>query len=679
MHRLISALGTLRHGAAIGALVLGIGASADLALAADPIAIRWNPALTREEFGVLSASTGAFTFRGVVGDLATWSGQSFVEGNTLYVLGWNAANNQRLYILNALTGASINAMNIGNTSSYYLGGRNAAGELIVIWWDGAVERFGVMNTSTGAVTNRGIVGDLLSWSGQSRMDGNTLYVFGNGPADAKNLYVLDTVAGTTLRTVNVGTTYSYYLAGVNSGGELIVIWWDGADERFGVMNTTTGVVTPRGVVGDLTGWSGQSLLDGNTLQVIGSNGATSKLYIYDSVTGAEVDTVDVGTTYNYYLAKRQPQGVPALLSPSGAISDTTPTFDWTDVAGATSYQVAVYDLNTGTYVISEVCTPSTYTPALGEELDSTHKYQWKVRSFDAGGANNYSSWTTFCYPPVAPVQNGPSGSVMDTTPTFSWNNVPDATGYQVAVFDITDNLFVISQVVNQGTYTYTPAAALDPAHSYKWRIRALNTACAAGSYSGYVNFTVTVPPLPSVPTPLTPTGGITDTTPTIDWTDAANADTYQVAVYDVNTASYPVSKVVGPSTYTLLAGEALDITHDYRFKVRSLNGAGASAYSAWKDFCYTATVPTQNGPSGVIVDTTPTFSWNPATNATGYQVAVYDNNTSTWVISQVVGQFTYSYTPVTPLDVTHTYQWRVRALDTTCAASAYSGYLNFSY
>lgn len=304
-----------RSGRALGAALpawvamsLAFVASPAVAWAADPIAIRWNPAMSQEEFGVLSTTNGAFTFRGVVGDLATWAGQSFMDNNTLYVTGTNSGGNQRLYVLNATTGASINAVNIGNSTTYYLGGRNSAGELITIWWDGAAERFGVMNTTTGAVTNRGVVGNLATWNGQSRMSGNTMYVFGNSSGGTHNLYVLDTVAGTTLRTVDVGSAATYYMAGLNSAGELVVIWYDSGSmvERFGVMNTTTGAVTPRGVVGDLATWSGQSQVDGNTLHVIGNGASATNIYILNSTTGALVDTVDIGTSHSYYLAKYQP-------------------------------------------------------------------------------------------------------------------------------------------------------------------------------------------------------------------------------------------------------------------------------------------------------------------------------------------------------------------------------------
>jgi hypothetical protein len=191
-----------------------------------------------------------------------------------------------------------------------MGGVNRANSFIVIYYDSvqAREEFGEMNTTTGVVTFRGVVGDLATWSGQSIMDGNTLYVLGNSSGGVQNLYVLDTVAGTTLRTVPVGSTYGYYLGGVNRSGSLIVIYYDGAQSReeFGAMNTTTGAVTFRGVVGDLATWSGQSQSDGDTLYVIGNSASVDgKLYIQNSATGAPLGSALLGTTYNYFIPKRQ--------------------------------------------------------------------------------------------------------------------------------------------------------------------------------------------------------------------------------------------------------------------------------------------------------------------------------------------------------------------------------------
>jgi hypothetical protein len=370
---------------------------------------------------------------------------------------------------------------------------------------------------------------------------------------------------------------------------------------------------------------------------------------------------------------------PSPISPTGAITSLNPTYSWGAVAGATSYQLVVYNVTAGNVIefSQSVGNVTSYAPGgynSGPSLDPNGTaYKWKVRVTTASGTSPYSADTHFGYVPFIPVHNNPAGLITDTTPLLDWNAVDNATGYQISVYDNTTMAYIYTNVLGNVLNFQIPAA-LNTTHGYKWRVRARNS-FGYGLYTGFKTFGYA----PAVPTLIGPSGAITDTTPTIDWNAAAGATSYQVAVYDLNTSTYPVSKVVTPHVYTLSLAEELDKSHKYRFKVRSKNAVGYSAYSPWMDFCYAADVPVQVGPSGLIADTTPTFSWNPAANATGYQVTVFDVTDNAIEFSATTGQFVYEYTPVTPLDNTHQYKWRVRALNTNCAPSAYSGYFDFGY
>ena len=70
-----------------------------------------------------------------------------------------------------------------------------------------------------------------------------------------------------------------------------------------------------------------------------------------------------------------------------------------------------------------------------------------------------------------PIPAGPSGSISETTPTFVWSAVADATTYQLVVDNVTDGITVIDQA-GIGTTSFAPASALTSERDYKWRVLA---------------------------------------------------------------------------------------------------------------------------------------------------------------------------------------------------------------
>ena len=90
------------------------------------------------------------------------------------------------------------------------------------------------------------------------------------------------------------------LSGFDSSGNLIGLRWNlsTSKEEFGVINTTTGSFTVKGTVGDVVGWSGPSVISGNTLYVSGVNSADQpKLYILNTTTGSLTSTVNLSADW----------------------------------------------------------------------------------------------------------------------------------------------------------------------------------------------------------------------------------------------------------------------------------------------------------------------------------------------------------------------------------------------
>lgn len=167
-------------------------------------------------------------------------------------------------------------------------------------------------------------------------------------------------------SVTAGTSFTTNIkaAGVNFQNALVSLYQNG--------NTYAGYTDASGNI-----TISQSLVDGAAkLTVTGFNTETKSLDI----------TVGGGST--------EPPSAPALASPSNGSStyDLTPSFDWNDVSGATSYTIQVDNNSAFTSPeVSQTVTVSTYTPSSNMALGT---YYWRVRATNTYGSSSYTSaWT----------------------------------------------------------------------------------------------------------------------------------------------------------------------------------------------------------------------------------------------------------------------------------------------
>jgi len=311
-------------------------------------------------------------------------------------------------------------------------------------------------------------------------------------------------------------------------------------------------------------------------------------------------------------------GVPTLISPANtsSTSDLTPTFDWNDVSGATSYTIQID--NTSNFSSPEYTnspTVSTYTP--GTNL-ATGTWYWRVLATNTYGSSSYTSgWSVILgNAPGVPTLALPANasSTSDLTPTFDWNDVSGATSYTILVDNNSD---YSSPEINQSptASTYTPGTNMATG-TYYWKVLATN---AFGSSVYTASWTVTLGNLPAVPTLATPADASTlyILKPVFDWNDVSGATTYTILVdnnSDFSSAEINQSPTV--STYTPAADMAIGT---YYWKVLSTNSFGSSSYSGtWSVILAPLSAPINviTGVSGTDL----TVSWDAVAGATSYDV-----------------------------------------------------------
>ena len=168
------------------------------------IGCRWSG--SEEELFTVDPLTGGVEVIGIVGDLASWSGQTVIDNSIdrMYIIGTNSSGTTQLWVMDSVTGDLIETI----TPTDFMGGSglqmSPSGNAVYAYWNGSEEILTELNLTTGERTDLGTVGDLGSWSGQTVVDptNNTILIWGNG-ADGTNIYAMDVLTGELLYTTPV--------------------------------------------------------------------------------------------------------------------------------------------------------------------------------------------------------------------------------------------------------------------------------------------------------------------------------------------------------------------------------------------------------------------------------------------------------------------------------------------
>lgn len=178
-------------------------------------------------------------------------------------------------------------------------------------------------------------------------------------------------------------------------------------------------------------------------------------------------------------------GAPLVTQGQNSTFDRTPTFAWNVLPGAAVYEVYLRNLNTGaTTLYNRNVTATQFTPsALAEGT-----YRWWTMGVTAEGFR--SLWTSpmDIFVGGRPSFLSPSGTITDTTPTFSWKRVDGAVRYDLWV----NREGGAAQLIREQTLTstsFTPTTALADGTYRAW-VRAVSSTAEISVWSAQVVFTI---------------------------------------------------------------------------------------------------------------------------------------------------------------------------------------------
>jgi hypothetical protein len=306
----------------------------------------------------------------------------------------------------------------------------------------------------------------------------------------------------------------------------------------------------------------------------------------------------VGCTLNGSSAPAPPQA-PASITYPATSSTGKYTVSWAASTGATSYQLerSANSGSTWTAVYSGAAQSYAETVANGT-------YRYRVRAANAAGAGNWRTGSGNCVvsiPTQPPLPQPPASLTYPATSstgkyTVTWPASSGATSYQ------------LERSANAGS-TWTAAhsgAALSYAETvtsgtYRYRVRATNTAGSSLWRTSSVNCVVSIPIQPPVPQPpasltypsTSSTGKYTVTWPastgatSCQLERSANAGSTWTAVYSGAALSY--AETVSNGTY--------------RYRIRATNAAGAGLWRTGSINC-TVSIPSLPLATATVGNTT---------------------------------------------------------------------------
>ena len=338
----------------------------------------------------------------------------------------------------------------------------------------------------------------------------------------------------------------------------------------------------------------------------------------------------------------------------GQLVDNMPTITWSAVSGAVSYNVYRAIKATELYTLigntTELCFVDT------EELSPLTRYYYKVCAADIHGNegpfSNYAYVTT--YGLKAPTV---TLSIVERKPMLTWNEITNATKYQIYRRSIDGEYALIATVIDT---TFTDEdETLEAGKKYYYKVCAIDDLGITGAFSKDRYITTYYLATPVV------TLALAERKPQASWKAVANATKYEVYRKSVDGEYSLIATVTGT---TFRDESSLEAGKKYYYQVRALDDYGtASAFS--KDRYITTYYLATPVVTLALAERKPQASWKAVANATKYEVYRKSVDGEYSLIATVTGT---TFRDESSLEAGKKYYYQVRALDDYGTASAFS-------
>jgi hypothetical protein len=269
----------------------------------------------------------------------------------------------------------------------------------------------------------------------------------------------------------------------------------GAASYYLLVQNTAGVAVSRTVTaaeaGCAAGIGACEITPANPL----ISGATY-VWFLNAANAVATSAWSAGLTFTVNVAGPSVPQPPVLDAPSGTVATLTPNFRWNPSAGGTSYELIVQNtsgVGVNLSVTSSVATCQTGTCSIVPWVPLTNgaTYNWFVRASNDLGTSAWSAPKTITVSaigpgiPSSPVSIGPTGNTIAQA-IFSWNEVTNATGYEIVVQNTAGVAFYQALTTSTcfgGICSAQPSGPI-PSGTYSWFVKAVNAFGASAWSAG---------------------------------------------------------------------------------------------------------------------------------------------------------------------------------------------------
>ena len=389
------------------------------------------------------------------------------------------------------------------------------------------------------------------------------------------------------------------------------------------------------------------------------------------------ETDELNTPYwTQYQSRTSAADYKASSAPTvtgGNDAQGRPTLKWNAVTGAAKYEVYRARSKDGDYTKYSTVTGTSYTNT--SYIEDGNTYYYKVRALDADGtAGAWSSVVSVTYKQILPAPTVTGGNDSQGRPTLKWKAVTGAAKYEVYRARSKDGDYIKYSTVTGTSYTNT--SYIENGNTYYYKVRALNANGTAGAWSSVVSVTYKQ----TLSAPTVTGGNDAQGRPTLKWNAVTGAAKYEVYRARSKDGDYIKYSTVTGTSYTNTS--YIEDGNTYYYKVRALDANGtAGAWSSIVSVTYrAASTGTLSAPSvtgGKDSQGRPTLKWNAVSGAAKYEV--YRARSRSGTYTKYSTQTSTSYTNSSYLTSGTTYYYKVRALDASGTAGAWSSIVSVTY
>ncbi len=277
-------------------------------------------------------------------------------------------------------------------------------------------------------------------------------------------------------------------------------------------------------------------------------------------------------------------GVPSVTQPGAGqvLSVSGVTFSWSQVNGATSYDLRVLTLNNGNTVFTGSLAGGSSTSTLISLPNGN--YEFRVRACTGGSCGGFGTRqfsVSLLAPAGAPTITAPTAgaTLTSSVQTLQWTAVTGsgqlALSYEIELVDVATDLTELT-VRMPSNFLQTITALRSG--QFRMRVRACEAGC--GPYSATVQFTANVPAAPTTAPTITQSAVDGNNQLNAQWTPVGGAEWYELYVVQPPPAgpgggalTVAARQVFGTSvTVALPVGAANAV-------VRACSGNGCGPYS----------------------------------------------------------------------------------------------------